>query len=150
MPTLGFKTEIKSGLLKGWKTNFPEKILAGDKKHTIRLNPKRKYEVGSKLYLATGVRTSNYNCFAERLVVKTERITIYNYNAYHPEIMGNNKAYLYDGGYLTIRAGKHHDYLTCSEMEQLAKDDGFESLEQFLQWFDIKKGGHTMGMIIFW
>ena len=54
---LGFKTHFDDGV----PTNFVEKILSGEKIHTLRQS--NRWKTGMYLHMATGVRTKKYKQF---------------------------------------------------------------------------------------
>ena len=118
--TLGFKTQIK-----GKPTNFVEKILAGEKVTTIRVDAKGRWKVGRKIHFSTGVRTSNHQQFAEGVCTKVDKIEIQ-----HSRIWIANK-WVYS----------HHVFINDSrlnedEVKELAKCDGFDSVDAFFDWFN--------------
>ena len=145
---LAFAKTIKSGKLKGWSTEFVEKVLTGSKKHTIRKRGKRKFRIGMELQLATGVRTKSYKQFAKAYVSDIKRLTVSNWNAFHPQIM--DEEIPYNGGYITVEINGWGNYLKKADIEALAKADGFDSLDQFVQWFDLNKGAHIVCDLIYW
>ena len=49
----------------GEPTNFKAKILSGKKKHTIRRDKNNRWITGRKIQHAHGVRTKNYDHFAD-------------------------------------------------------------------------------------
>ncbi len=108
---------------------FKEKILNRSKIHTIRKNNKR-WTVGKKIHFATGVRTKNYNCFKEGECIALQEFAIYwRGNTVYPVAV-------------TISKRK----LSLDEVEALAKNDGFDHVDDFYDWFneDFK------GIIIHW
>lgn len=137
---LGFKTEIK-----GVKTFFKERILCHfgglilsdylasysgleyeriayralieslpPKKLTIRDDPHNRWKAGQKIHFATGVRTKLYDCFALGECKKVEGIVFVRTT---------------DDKDVVVRIGRK---ATDEEINQLAIDDGFESVEEFL------------------
>ena len=123
------------GFLKGFnvdgkrkQTNFEEKILKGIKLHTIRLDEKDRWFKGRKIHFATGTRSSKYNCFKESVCTGTQYIEI---NVY---------------GYHTIYINGVP--LDSIEIQDLAINDGFDSVYDFWQWFDQYRD--IQGKIIHW
>lgn len=112
-----------------YKKQFVQKILDGTKIHTIREDPTDRWHKGRKIHSATGVRSKNYNCFYEDECVSTQKFEIkYDDDGAH---------ILVDGMYLDPEYG---------EPQELAWNDGFDSLEDFLKWFD----SDFKGKIIHW
>lgn len=123
------------GFLKGFfvdgnkkPTNFEQKILKGIKLHTIRLDDKNRWYSGRKIHFATGVRSSKYNCFKEGFCTGTQLIEINRYG-YHTVFIDSRQLDEY-------------------EIENLAINDGFDSVYDFWAWFDQYK--HIIGKIIHW
>lgn len=94
-------------------THFEDKILSGKKLHTIRWDEKNRWKPGKKIHFATGVRSSKYNCFKEGVCKGVQKIE-----------MQGRKVWI-DGV-----------ALTWDELEDLAINDGFDSLKDFWLWFD--------------
>lgn len=132
---LGFKTKVNGKL-----THFVQKILAcvmaewaeayTPKKHTIRHG--KRWKAGMKLHLATGVRTKDYFQFNENIkgleVCKSvQDIKITHYG---------------DAMFVTVD-GKH---MPAEKVEQLALNDGFENVNDFVKWFN----SDFEGQIIHW
>lgn len=149
---LGFKTVFPWGE----PTNFKKKILGkwekvsscspsmqvcpGTKLHTIRAG--NRFNPGDILHMATGVRTKNYNQFNKGIsslekVVAVQEIKIYS----DIKEVWVEKQSIDRNVYLgPLRK------LSVEEVEQLAINDGFDSIEQFWKWFTTD----LSGQIIFW
>ena len=108
---LGFTKTF--GVGRGKKTFFEQKIKDGRKIHTVRSDKKSRWSIGKKIHFATGVRSGNYNCFMEGICKGVQSIRIV------------GRQVLVDG----IR-------LPWEELEEFAKNDGFDNLEDFWLWFD--------------
>lgn len=107
----------------GEKAGFVEKILSGDKIHSLRKG--KRWKLGMKIHMCTGLRTSKYKQFNEgyddlercrsvqeiKLVAETEYL--------------NDYKIFVDGRELPVE-----------EQIQLAHNDGFDSLVAFWQWFN--------------
>jgi hypothetical protein len=106
-------------------TNFEEKIKNGIKLHTIRRDEKDRWRKGNKIHFSTGSRTGNYNCFKEGECTGTQEIEISGRNIWVDGIM-----------------------MTLDEIEDLAINDGFDSLNDFWAWFD--QYDPFMGRLIHW
>ncbi len=135
---LGFKTEVN-----GKPTYFPEKILSCvgivyineyvPKKHTMRHG--KRWRAGMKLHLSIGVRTKNYLQFNKNIkgleVCKSVQDIKIDYSETY---LGEPKIYV------------DNRQLVHTEIVKLAINDGFESLEDFLKWFNTD----FEGQIIHW
>jgi hypothetical protein len=121
--------------LYNFRRQFTAKILNGEKRHTIRLarlNPDRP---GSTLHLYTGLRTKAAKLLMRVPCVKVETITIKD-GAFGDE---NHAAISIDGL-----------PLDRSEREALAVRDGFENLEQMIQFWRCSNRLPFEGHIIHW
>lgn len=83
------------------------------KKLTIRDDPNNRWTPGRKIHFATGVRTKNYHCFAEGECKEVKTIV---FEVGIPPVL---QVYI-DG-----------KKLSAEEWNQLALDDGFDSLGDF-------------------
>lgn len=99
-------------------TNFEEKVLSVQKIHTMRHDKHGRWNPGKKIHFSTGVRTTKYNCFMHGACKSVQAIQI---NYYEP---GHYPDVIIDGMIL----GK-------ISVEKLAKNDGFDSVEDFFKWF---------------
>lgn len=105
----------------GFKKQFVRPIQKGSKIHTIRLDEKKRWKKGRIIHFATGVRTSKYKQFKADECKSVQEIsfirckTIENY--WDDSIIVDGKA------------------LNTKQKEWLAFNDGFESLEDLLNWF---------------
>jgi hypothetical protein len=110
---LNFKTQIN-----GVSTNFKEKILIGQKIHTIR--KKDRWKAGDTIHFSTGARSKNYECFKMGIVVSVQKIQI-TINNDVVNILVDNRV------------------LFFSEKCDVILNDGFFSFGDFKRWF--KNGG---------
>ncbi|MFN3405168.1 MAG: hypothetical protein ACK40G_13805 [Cytophagaceae bacterium] len=123
-------------------TEFPDKILAGIKINSIRYG--YRWRAGMSIQMATGARTKYYYQFNKDRPDLQECISTQNI-----EIIPAGKAPKL-GGYemytdhTILIEGKVIDKKT---IELLAKNDGFDSLEDFWVWFG---NDHLDGQIIHW
>lgn len=67
---LSFKTKFSNGE----PTDFVEKILSGEKIHTIREDPGCRWKAGMHIHFATGVRTKQYKQFHSAVCTKVEEL----------------------------------------------------------------------------
>lgn len=124
----------------GFKEQFPDKIIAGTKKHTIREDKCDRWKAGIWMHMATGVRSKKYNCFKGDICTGTQRIDI-EYrtgNLYNEILVSIDSQYFYDN--FTPRAK------AIERMTELALNDGFDSIEAFFKWFS----SDFTGKIIHW
>lgn len=133
--TLGFKTKVNGKL-----THFVQKILACvlaewaeayvPKKHTIRHG--KRWFAGRKLHLAIGVRTKNYLQFNKNIKGLEVCKSVQDIKITH------------QGGAMYVEVdGKH---LPSDKVKELAINDGFDTLEDFMEWFNTD----FEGQIIHW
>jgi hypothetical protein len=120
-------------MILSFKPQFVTPILMGTKIHTIREDGYNRWSAGRKIHFATGLRTKNYEEFHTGVCVSVEPITLY-----WSAISG-----------LTARSGK-----ILIDLEQLAYNDGFNTVEDFERWFipqiHKKHGGKMNAKIIHW
>lgn len=127
----------------GFKNQFQDKILSGSKIHTIREDKNNRWKVGNKIHFATGVRTKNYNQFAEGVCTETEAFeiryttkgivktaNIFINSKLEGQAIWNNGTFKY----------------ASFSVDMIARNDGFQRTEDFFNWFnkDFK------GKIIYW
>lgn len=121
-------------------TRFKEKILAGEKKHTIRLDPHDRWYAGRSIQFAYGVRTPQYECFLAKKCKSIQTIEIiHNENGAHK---------LLDKG-IWVKV----DDIVMSDfwVRELAFNDGFgghgkDPVYLFFKWFNTD----YKGKIIHW
>ncbi len=105
-------------MILGFKKQFEPKILSGQKKHTIRLDPHNRWKRGNSIQMATGVRTKNYNCFKETECTSVQRV--YMSYAYNNIIE------------ISVNGRQLHKF---SDKMELALNDGFDTWDEFFDWF---------------
>jgi hypothetical protein len=133
MPLLGF-------------TVFKDKILDGSKNQTIRKLRKYPIKIDDKLYLYWHTRQKDCEKLGERICSDVFVIQI------HSEYWGGKQRPLvlrYCG------LGKANnlsswDRLTGEEVLDLAKRDGFQGLDDFLEWFISHNGTGETYQVIRW
>lgn len=118
----------------GFKKQFVPLIKKGSKIHTIRADKRNRWKAGMKMHMATGVRTKKYKCFKQNVCKSIQKIKI----KYSPKS--------FYGKYIPSKIyidGKSINFVALCE---LSKNDGFETVSDFLDWFnkDFK------GKIIHW
>lgn len=132
---LGFKTQIN-----GKPTGFPEKILAGTKIHSIRAG--NRWKPGMLIHPATGVRTKHYKQITEGplTVISVQTIEIL-YNEMYSTCVIIDGIFGYESSMMQDK----------EVLETLAKNDGFETFEEFAKAFQaIHPGKEFQGQIIHW
>lgn len=122
-------------MILGFKQQFKQLILAGTKIHTIREDKNDRIKPGMKLQLATGVRTKQYECFAEKECVSVQQITII-YEYIMP--VGETLSIIIDDR-----------SIGSEELEKLAKNDGFKNASDLLDFF-VGTTDYFTGKIIHW
>jgi len=127
-------------MILSFNKRFINLINDGSKIHTIRKDSHDRWKMGRVIHFATGVRTPNYNQFKEGICTSIQEISI-EHNSNHVEIFIDGKSH-----FEVI----HHGFDDIIEhtvgMEDFVKNDGFESIQTFLQWFDKS----FLGKIIHW
>lgn len=104
----------------GFKKEFKPLILAGSKIHTIRADKGNRYAVGKKLHMYTGVRTKGSTLITDQFTITAiEDISFQNRQGY----VGGIKV-----GSLLITKDV--------QLEELAKNDGFDDVSKFLGFFN--------------
>ena len=126
---LGFKKRFEDGE----PTNFKEKILAGEKIHSMREG--YRWKAGYYIHMAYGVRTKDYVQFNWNINELTECKSTQNVFM----------TFLDKQLEITVQ-GKD---LSKDEIELLIKNDGL-TREQFIKWFFPKKAEIWSGQIIHW
>ena len=129
-------------MILGFKKQFPVKILIGEKIITIRTDKHNRWKPGRMIQFATGVRTKQFNVFKLGICVSTQEILITKSKEEGIYFIHIDKRFFYT--YWKDKCKCDSD--TEARMLDLAKSDGFNSIEEFLQWFD--KG--IEGKIIHW
>ena len=128
-----------------WKkpTDFKKKILFGIKIHTIREDPHGRWKAEKHIHHAHGVRTKNYDCFLENNCVSVQSIKIEYF--FLERRSSKNQARVFIDGELFYQID--NDYQGgLPKMKRLAKNDGFNSVDDFFEWFD----SDFQGRIIHW
>lgn len=122
-------------MILSFKKQFPDKILSGEKIHTIREDPHGRWVPGRNIHFATGVRSKKYNCFKEAVCVSVQPILINYYD------IGNfiRRVEIVIDGEMVL--GRDSELI-----KQLAKNDGFNSVDDFFKWFDVD----FQGKIVHW
>lgn len=115
-------------MLLGFKPQFREKILNGTKLHTIREDAGKRWKPGMIIHAAVGVRTKHFECFSIMGCTAVQDIE-----------------FIADAfGDLTVFIDS--SCLSRAEVEVLARNDGFDTLEEFEEWFkrEMKRTGTSV------
>lgn len=115
-----------------FKARWADKVESGEKPHTIRALRKRPFKVGDRVYLYTGMRTRTCRKLGESDCIRVEPIKI-GQTACEPL------------GFVEI--GKVR--LFAAQIMALARNDGFEALDEFFDFF-VPNGGVFEGQFIEW
>ena len=131
--------EFKFGYLfdgYGRLSDFPPKI------HTIREDRNNRWKVGNNIHFVINNRTKARFQFAPVLTVqRLQKISIrYEHNYMKRKFLPN----VYIEGSLFFNP--HWNDIAWSDMKKLAKNEGFESVEKFFEWFS----SDFTGKIIHW
>lgn len=121
-------------MILAFKEHFIPLILSGEKIHTIREDSNDRWGKGALINFATGIKSHNYKEHLKKECVSTQSIEIY----------WNMKS-----GELTPTIFVDSRELNQNDLSLLAKNDGFETLEDFLSWDSWNKRPFK-GKIIHW
>ena len=119
----------------GEPTHFRLKILLGEKKHSIRQDKNNRWRAGMKIQHAHGVRTKQYNHFADGECKSVQKISI------------QEVEYAQYGNYVYILKVRDMEFIKAflvkvddkrldrADIITLAHNDGFETADDFFRWF---------------
>ncbi|MCX6210124.1 MAG: hypothetical protein NTZ59_11685 [Bacteroidetes bacterium] len=128
---LGFKQKFDDGT----PTNFKEKILSGQKIHTLRES--NRFKAGMALHMAYGVRTKHYQQFNKDIDNLSTCVSV-------QEVFMTIKKW----GVIEITIDDDK-YLHRNKVEALIRNDGLTYIE-FVNWFFPKDKDTWKGYIIHW
>lgn len=117
---LGFKTGNK-----GVPTLFKEKVLAGEKIHSLRKG--NRWKAGMAIQMATGVRTKQYNAF------NLNRADLWICTGVQHISFKKDECVL---GFEVYVDGKR---LSGRKLQELIQNDGFKTMLDFYAWFKDEK-----------
>jgi len=117
-------------MILSFNKRFTPKIKSGTKIHTIRSDPKNRWKPGRLIHFATGVRTKNYDNFKKDMCLSTQKIEF--------------KYVMYDDKIPVVLIDRV--VLATFEVERLAINDGFDTVQGLYDWFD----SDFTGKIIHW
>lgn len=107
----------------GFKPAFVPKIEIGSKIHTVRDN--ERFSNGTIMHMATGVRTKQYKCFKETICTGREKIVIIPQGWIKEQVISKIPKIIIEGRQLA-------NY----EVLNFIENDGFDTVESFVDWFD--------------
>lgn len=119
----------------GGPTNFKPKILSGKKKHSLRQDKNNRWKTGRKIQHAHGVRTKQYDHFADGECKSTQEIEIL---VSDKQIKDSYPIYFNKNEMIYFIIKIDTQILTLQKIKILAENDGFDCVYDFFQWF--KKG----------
>ena len=129
-------------MILGFKPQFVEKIIKKKKMHTIREDKKRRWKVGNDIHFATRIRTKNYNQFHKSRCKKIDDIEIIWNHPFRADFNSSSCVMIDSKGYFSVIVnGKRLGY---SEISNLAKNDGFDNVEDFAEWFNSDFNGRLI------
>lgn len=115
----------------GFQPQFKPRILEGSNIHTIREDESGRWKPGQRMHMACGVRTKFYACFTDQHICKSIQEIEFRYHKKDITIAIDGKLY-----YQQIAGDLFPDPMQESNIELLARNDGFEYVEEFLAWFN--------------
>lgn len=107
-------------MILSYNKRFVPKWLTGQKKHTFRKDPHNRWHAGLVAQFATGVRTPHYTCFMERPCTGTQKIII----EHNVHALGD------------VVVVVDERIISEEEIKTLSFNDGFDTVEEFFNWFD--------------
>lgn len=118
----------------------PVGAMVPPKLHTIRHG--KRWKAGDKIHFCINNRSKNYHRFAPVIEVKSVQDIRIAYNK------GGGVNVFIDGVFFHYQTswGLEWDENTLNQMERLALNDGFPSVDRFFKWFD----ADFEGQIIHW
>jgi len=128
----------------GFKPQFVDKIISEKKLHTIREDKNRRWKVGNDIHFATGIRTKKYNQFYKSRCKKIDEIEIIWNHPFRADFNSSSCVMIDGKGYFSVIVNGRR--LGYSEISHLAKNDGFNGVEDFADWFN----ADFIGRLIHW
>jgi hypothetical protein len=115
----------------GFKPQFVQPILNGTKKHTIREDKHNRWKVGNSIQMATGVRTKKYYEFSNGFCKGIQKFQIKWDMPFGEEFEGRLFKVFIDDRCMNNNFFHNNELM----LEVLARNDGFDSVSDFLHWF---------------
>jgi hypothetical protein len=119
-------------------TNFLMKILKGTKIHSIRKDIHNRWKPDLLIHHAYGVRTKNYQCFKEDQCkcVQTISIEYLEEREIFSFLVAERVLELDEYLYKRVRVNIGGRYVSERIVNELARNDGFDSIIDFFRWFN--------------
>lgn len=114
-------------MILGFKPQFYRVVTSGIKIHTLRADVNKRWKVGNKVHFAGNLRTKDYFQFGFGIAKQVHEVSI----IHQASIKGVSRRPL-------IFLGDRR--LTLEEQKAFAFRDGFDTLEQFFEWFNKTQG----------
>lgn len=114
----------------GFNPRFKDKILNGQKIHTLREDASDRWKAGMKMQMATGVRTKNYNCFKTALCHGKQKVEL---------IVSKREILIHNGVKMMRLLPQHHLFFV--------RNDGFDTIEEFWEWFDAEAKKYNVDVL---
>jgi len=127
----------------GFKPRFKEPILRKIKKTTIREDKHNRWRAGMAMHMATGVRTKLYSCFVLTTCTGTQTITM---DYFPASFFSEENVTIYVDGRRIGHYFPKRKVASNPVVDLIAKNDGFDSTEDFFNWFN----KDFTGKIIHW
>jgi len=106
-------------MIVSFKPQFVPKILAGTKVHTLREDKTNRWKTGRKMHMYTGRYTATDRQFIKEAECVSVQMVILD-----PELK-----------VIYVEAKPSYKVLDFDEALEFARNDGFDTLEDFWQWF---------------
>lgn len=124
-------------MILSFRPRFIDKIKDGSKIHTIREDKTDRWKPGMKIHFATGIRTKNYNQFFEGECNSVQKILIR---------QSKHQRYILQHEVNWVNISIDGKDLFYKEIKILAFNDGFDEINNFLEFFP----SNFEGKIIHW
>jgi len=145
---LGFRKTWNAGPMKGKPTDFQNKIMLGEKIHTIRSG--NRWQPEMKIHMCTGMRTKYYNQFNKGISHLEKCISVQtikmiwsgplkeDYTCINFEMPNGSKRYL--------KVFIDDQLINMETLVKISSNDGFRTFGEFIKWFN----EDFEGQIIHW
>jgi len=129
-------------MILAFKPQFRDKILNGEKIHTIREDKTDRWQKNRIIQFCTGVRTKRHNQFSENVVKSVQYVSIF---------VKQKKIFVTNQLVLALGVIDSDVCLTPEKMNDLAVNDGFNNINEFFEFFENNyKTEVFIGKIIHW
>ena len=129
-------------MILAFKPQFRDKILNGEKIHTIRQDKNEHWQPGKLIQFCTGVRTKQHNQFYCEPCKAVQYVSIF---------VKQKKIFVTNQLVLALGVIDSDVCLTPEKMNDLAVNDGFNNINEFFEFFENNyKTEVFIGKIIHW